>query len=230
MLTETDLAVGELLVGKVRAAFPQHNVIDEEAGVIDNGSRFTWVIDPIDGTSNFASGVPTYGIMIGLLDDDAPLAGGFALPYFGEIYLAEQGMGAFCNSEPIHVCSETDLAKVLVACGIDGHQEDPKRTQREAAMLGEIILQIRNMRSSNSVFDAAQVSRGRYGGYLNATSKIWDNVAQQVVLEEAGGIYTDIYGRPIDYSEPLKRVHDNYTWCMAPPALHAQLQAIIHGR
>src|SRR6185312_7587902 len=67
VLTETDLAVGKLLVSEVQKKFPEHNVIDEEAGVIDNASDYTWVIDPIDGTSNFASGVPTYGTYIGLL-------------------------------------------------------------------------------------------------------------------------------------------------------------------
>src|SRR5438105_2458127 len=70
VLTETDLAIGKLLIEKIKRIYPTYNIIDEEAGVIDNHSEYTWVIDPIDGTSNFASGSPLYGIMIGLLQND----------------------------------------------------------------------------------------------------------------------------------------------------------------
>lgn len=67
VLTKTDIEIGNFLISKVKKTFPNHNIIDEEAGIIDNNSEYTWVIDPIDGTSNFANGVPAYGIMIGLL-------------------------------------------------------------------------------------------------------------------------------------------------------------------
>ena len=70
-----------------------HNIIDEEAGIIDKKSEYTWVFDPIDGTSNYASGLPMYGVIIGLLKDWKPLIGAIALPAFGEIYYAERGKG-----------------------------------------------------------------------------------------------------------------------------------------
>ena len=91
VLTKTDLEVGKLIVDRICKVYPEHNIIDEEAGVINNNSQFTWVIDPIDGTSNFANGLATYGIMIGLLDGDKPIAGGIALPYFSEVYVAQKG-------------------------------------------------------------------------------------------------------------------------------------------
>ena len=127
----------------------------------------------------------------------------------------------------MHVTTETELLKLLVAYGIDGHQENPQITTDETATLSKIILAIRNLRSSNSAFDASLVADGRYGAWLNRTSKIWDNVAQQIVIEEAGGVYTDFFGRPVDYSDPLTKVDDNFTLCAAAPALHAQLQQII---
>src|SRR5690242_9892420 len=65
VLTETDVAIGKFLIEKIKQTYPDYNIIDEETGVVDNHSNFTWVIDPIDGTSNFADGVPTYGIMLG---------------------------------------------------------------------------------------------------------------------------------------------------------------------
>jgi myo-inositol-1(or 4)-monophosphatase len=71
------------------------------------------------------------------------------------------------------------------------------------------------------------VAKGKYGGYVNQTSKIWDNVAAQILLEEAGCIYTDLLGKKIDYSNPLMKAKDNFTFCTAPAVLHKQLQSII---
>lgn len=229
VLTETDLEIGKLLVSGVQTFFPEHNIIDEETGVVDKNSEYTWVIDPIDGTSNFANGVPTYGLMIGLLKQNTPIAGGIALPYFSEIVIAEKEKGSFIGNTRLFVNKETDLLKSLVAYGIDGHQENPCITEDETTLLGRIILKIRNLRTSNSTFDSVMVAKGNYGGFLNRTSKIWDNVAQQIVIEEAGGIYTDFYGNKIDYSNPITKSKDNFTWCGANPTLHRQLQDIINA-
>lgn len=172
VLTEADLEIGKFIITKVIENYPEHNIIDEEAGIVDNNSKYTWVIDPIDGTSNFANGLPTYGIMLGLLEDDKPVAGGVALPYFSEIYFVEKGKGAFCNGEKIKVSKETNLLNALVAYGIDGHQENPEITAVEIKILEKIILNIRNLRSSNSAYDAMLLAKGKYGGLLNQSSKI----------------------------------------------------------
>lgn len=227
VLTETDVAVGTFIVQQIQEVFPDHNIIDEEAGVIDKKSSFTWVVDPIDGTSNFANGLPTYGIMIGLLKDDRPIAGGIVLPAFKQLYVAEKGSGAFCNDQQIHVTEEKNLLSSLVAYGIDGHQEDPQKTILETAVLAKIILSIRNLRSTNSAYDMVQVPAGRYGAFLNQTTKIWDNIAIQPIVEEAGGIVTDFWGKPLDYSNPLTRISENYTICAGAPVLHRELQKII---
>ncbi|MFZ2193367.1 MAG: inositol monophosphatase [Candidatus Moraniibacteriota bacterium] len=227
VLTETDLEIGKLLIGKIQAKFPEHNIIDEEAGVVDKKSVFTWVIDPIDGTSNFANGVSLYGIMLGLLRDGIPIAGGIALPNFSEIYVAEKGQGAYCNSEKICITKEDDLKKALVAYNIDGHTEKSEFTRKECSLLAEIILNIRNLRDGGCCYDLAMVASGKYGAHLNRTSKIWDNVAQQIIIEEAGGIYTDFFGNTIDYSNALSRPQDNFTFLASSPTLHEQLLKII---
>ena len=139
VLTEADLAIGKLLIRSIQNAYPGDSIIDEEAGVIDKKSDYVWVIDPIDGTSNFAQGVPLYGIMVGLLQ----------------------------RGEPVAV--------------------------------------------------------------LNRTSRIWDNVAQHVLIQEAGGIYTDFFGKSVDYSTPLTKVGLNFSFCAAAPGLHNELQKIIDG-
>jgi len=229
VLTSTDIEIGKYLVNAVKQEFQSHNIIDEEAGVVDNQSEYTWVIDPIDGTSNFANGLPMYGITIGLLKNANSIAGGIMLPAFNELYIAEKDKGAFLNGEKISVSSENTLLNCLVAYGIDGHQENPELTMDETKILASIVLNIRNLRTSNSVFDVAMVAKGRYAAFLNKTSKIWDNVAQQIIIEEAGGVYTDFYGKPMDYSKPLEKVTKNFTFCASTLVLHKSLQEIIHA-
>ncbi len=227
VLTQTDLEIGKTLIQEIETVYPDHNIIDEEAGVIDKKSDFTWVVDPIDGTSNFANGVPTYGVMIGLLEKNVPIAGGIALPAFQQIITAEKGAGTLLNGQKISVTSESSLLKTLVSYGIDGHQENPQLTFDETKILAQIVLNIRNLRSSNSVFDIIMVAQGKYGAMLNRTSKIWDNVAQHIIIEEAGGVYTDFFGQAIDYSNPLTKTEQNFTFCAASPTLHKKLQEII---
>ncbi len=228
VLTETDLAVGKLIVQRIQQAYPDYNIIDEDAGVIDKQSQYTWVVDPIDGTSNFANGLATYGIMMGLLEESTAIAGGIILPAFDQLCVAQKGKGAFCNGEKISVTTETKLLSSLISYGVDGHQEDPEKTMKEMALLAKIVLNIRNLRTSNSAYDIVQTAMGKYGAFLNQTSKIWDNVALQPIIEEAGGVVTDFWGKPMDYSNALTKTQDNFTICAAAPELHKQLQHIIH--
>lgn len=227
VLTKTDLEIGDFLVGKICENYPTHNIIDEEAGIVDNKSKFTWVVDPIDGTSNFANGIPMYGIMVALLEKGQPVAGGIAQPSFLEIFYAEKNQGAFCNNTVIRVSQEKELINSLVAYGIDGHQENTKFTEDECFLLSKIVLKIRNLRASNSCYDFTAVATGKYGAYLNQTSKIWDNVAPQIIIEEAGGIYTDFRGKPIDYSDPISKANNNFIYVAAAPEIHKQLLSII---
>jgi len=228
VLTKTDLEIGQLLISAIEKKFPGHNIIDEEAGVINKNADFTWVIDPIDGTSNFANASPLYGCMFGLLHEQQPIAGGIALPYFSEIFTAASGSGAFCNGKRIHVSNEKRLSDCLVAYGIDGHSNEPDFTRTECKILAEIILNIRNLRTSNSVFDIALVAKGSYGAFLNRTSKVWDNVAQQIIIEEAGGKYTNFFGVQIDYSNSMHEPNRNFSFLAASPEIHAQLLRIIN--
>lgn len=228
VLTETDLEIGKFIISQIEKEFPHANIIDEEAGVVDKKSNFTWIIDPIDGTSNFANGVPTFGIIIGLLDKDVPIVGGIALPRFDRIITAEKGKGTFEKDKRLLVSKEAEIRNVLVAYGIDS-STDKDKTKEEGKIIAEIVSKIRNLRTSNSVFDSVMVAQGSYGLVLNKTSKIWDNVGQQVIIEEAGGVYTDYFGNKIDYSNPLEKAGDAFTLCFGAPQIHKQIQEIING-
>ena len=230
VLTEADIAIGSFILQQIKKYYPTYNLIDEEAGVIDNKSEYTWVVDPIDGTSNFASGVPTYGIMMGLLQGTTPIAGGFALPFTREICIAEKGKGAYLNGDKLSVTSETHLSNCLVAYHIDGHPEDQNRAKQETNIFGEIIKGIRNMRSSGcEPWDGLLVANGKYGALVNQSMKIWDIVAMHSILTESGAIVTAFDGQQIDYKHPLEKARQDFTLCAASPVLHKQLQTIIHS-
>jgi myo-inositol-1(or 4)-monophosphatase len=228
VLTETDKEIGEYIIDRIKAVFPRHSIIDEEAGVVDKKSDFVWVVDPIDGTSNFAFGVPTYGTLIGLLYNGVPIGGALALPEFGKIYCAEKGKGTRCNGGPVFVTDETDLSRCLISYSIDANKDKPDKVSKECRLAARLINSIRSLRMSNSVFDAAMVLEGKYGAFMMKNSKIWDNVALQVLIEEAGGVYTDFSGRPIDYSAPFLKIGKNFTFLMASPKIHKRLQEIIN--
>jgi myo-inositol-1(or 4)-monophosphatase len=228
VLTDADIAIGNYIINEIEREFPEHNIIDEEAGAIQKHSAFTWVIDPIEGTSNFANGSEDYGIMVGLLFDAKPIAGGIIVPERDALYLAEKGKGATKNDQSIRVTAGTNLLSKLVSYGIDAYQNDPKRTHQESKLVAEIVLSIRNLRNAGcEAIDSMRVAEGIYGGRVNLTSKIWDNVAPQIIVEEAGGLWTDITGKPIDYTEPLTRIDQNFTNCIGSPELHRHLIDII---
>lgn len=230
VLTKADIEAGSFIVSGLKESFPDHNIIDEESGVMDNKSEYTWVIDPIDGTGNFAAGLPLYGIIIGLLHKDIPIAGGVALPSFDEIYYGEKGQGAFKNGLSINVSREENLSRSLVAYGIDSHQEEPEFTKREMTLLERLVNRIQNLRMSNSVYDAMMVASGKYGGYINQSMRIWDIVGTQIIIEEAGGVVTDIKGKAIDYKNHIEKSKGHYTFFSSSKILHSQLFGAISAQ
>lgn len=228
VLTEADLRIGKFIMGEIEKHYPNHGIIEEEAGGIDKKSEFVWVVDPIDGTANFSQGVPLYGIMIGLLRDSSAYAGGVSLPFFSDTYIAEKGEGAFRNGNKLDI---TDAAKTnsnIVSFGFNGDRDNPDLTREICRVLAEVMLKFPINNVVNSAFDIAMVAQGKYLGAINMTSKIWDNVAQHIIIEEAGGLYTDLYGAKLDYSDAFN-LEKNYTYCAASPAIHKKLQEIIHS-
>jgi myo-inositol-1(or 4)-monophosphatase len=230
VLTKADLEIGSFIVSELKRNFPDHNIIDEESGIIDNKSEYTWVVDPIDGTGNFAVGIPLYGIIIGLLHKDIPVAGGVALPSFDEIYYGEKGQGAFKNGQSINVSREEKLTRSLVAYGMDSHLDKPEFTKSEMVILDRLINSIQNLRMSNSVYDAMMVASGKYGGYVNQSMRIWDIVGTQIIIEEAGGIIADINGEVINYKDHIEKSKGHFTFFSASNILHSQLLGVIKAK
>ena len=152
------------------------NTISEEAGYIPGGSDFTWVVDPLDGTSNFAAGLPWFGIIITLFRESTPILAGMLLPVEGSLYMAETGKGAQKDDLPIRTSPSADLTQHLVSYSFD-HSQEPGKTAREMDLLGRLSTHVRNIRSTNSLLEFCFVADGRLGAALNQTTKIWDIAA-----------------------------------------------------
>jgi myo-inositol-1(or 4)-monophosphatase len=226
VVTEADLASEALILDILTRRFPDHGVLGEEGGHLRRGARFTWVIDPLDGTSNFAAGLPWFGVMIALLDDSAPQLGVMYLPVEDRLYLAERGAGATCNGQPVRVTESTDLSRLLCAYALDPSM-DPGLVAEQATLLGLLVQRARNVRATNSLVDFACTIDGRLGACLNHNTKLWDIAAASLVMEEAGGAITDLRGQPLRLDLGPEATTRNYAVLGANPVLSRQILELI---
>ncbi|MFH9005861.1 inositol monophosphatase family protein [Streptomyces afghaniensis] len=220
VVTQADLAIGEWIRRRIRERFPSDSLIDEESGTVRGTSPVTWIIDPIDGTANFAAGSPLFGVMVGVLEDDRPVAGGVALPALSETYVAEKGHGAYRNGIRLEIKTEGELSQQLIAYGIDIY---PAEIAYDCRMLTGIASCCRGIRMSNSVFDCMMVATGAYGAFVHRHNRIWDCVAPHMIIEEAGGIFSTIDGHGPDYSDSLSKSLDVFPVLTAGPGFHETL-------
>lgn len=227
VVTPADFAIGSLIKRRIREQFPADSLIDEESGTVHGTSPVTWVIDPIDGTSNFAAGSPLFGVMVGVLEHDRPVAGGVALPALSETYVAEKGQGAYRNGSRLAIEADSDLSQQLIAYGMDIH---PSEIMLDCRILAGIAPRCRGVRMSNSIFDCMMVATGTYGAFAHRRNRIWDCVAAHIIIEEAGGIFSAIDGSKPDYTNPLTRDTDVFSILACGPAFHEILVNTIRER
>lgn len=223
VVTEADMAIGDRIRQRIRDKYPVDSILDEEAGAIPGTSSVTWVVDPIDGTANFAVGSPLFGVMVGVLDHGEPVAGGVSLPALAETYLAEAGHGAYLDGVRLRIRSDGDLSRQLVAYGMDIH---PAEVALDCRLLSGIATHCGGIRMSNSIFDCMLVAKGAYGMFMHRHNRIWDCVAAQVIIQEAGGTFSAIEGRAIDYTDPLTRSEENFTMLACAPPFHEIVTAM----
>jgi myo-inositol-1(or 4)-monophosphatase len=226
IVTDADLASEHWIVGHIQARFPEHSIIAEETGYQRRDSEFTWVIDPLDGTSNFAAGLPWFGVQVAVLQRGAPVLAAMFLPLTHTLYFAEKGAGVWRDGHPVRVTTETQLKNVLCAYGIDAYA-GASENRKQVELLHRVLNGVRNVRATNCLVDFCYTLEGRLGGCLNLNTKIWDIAPLALMLPEAGGRLTDLQGSEIVFrldAEPFDR---NYTILGASPTLHPQLLALI---
>ena len=209
IVTEMDIAAERKIEHIISSKYPNHSIVGEETGAVMTGSEYTWVIDPIDGTSNYAAGLPWFGTLLAVLQHDKPYAAGAYLPYYDLMYYAETGKGATCNGETIQVTQERSLKNVLFSYATD-YSVNLEKTKYETDLLFEVIQNVRNVRATNCLIDFCYVADGRFGGNINHSTKIWDIVAPYLIIKEAGGIMTELDGSDIEFDLNIDNYLRNY--------------------
>ena len=228
IVTDADVASERWIVGHIRDRFPNHNIIAEETGYHRASSAFTWVVDPLDGTSNFAAGLPWFGVQVAVLQDFSPVLAAKFLPITNTLYWAEKGQGVYRDGTRVRVTAETDPLNVLCAFGLDATASGD-RSRHQAGVLHRVANGVRNIRATNCLLDFCFTIDGRLGGCVNFNTKIWDIAPLALMLPEAGGRLTDMEGREIVFrpdSEPFDR---NYTVVGGSQALHPRLLDLVRG-
>jgi len=198
LVTEIDLLSEEMIRAKIEKNYPDHNIMGEESDFADKNSKYTWVIDPLDGTNNYASSYPIYCVSIALKYKAEVVMGVIYVPELDEIYSAVKGEGAYKSGTEIKISNKTALTSALVATGFPYDKKDSKINN--LAPFNKILKEIRGVRRSGSAaFDLVSVASGRIDAYWEFKLKEWDLAAGELIVREAGGeIYqTEIEGAPL---------------------------------
>ncbi|MDQ7834420.1 MAG: inositol monophosphatase family protein [Humidesulfovibrio sp.] len=186
LVTETDIAVELFLREHLGALVPEAGFLGEEGSSGLGLDGLAWVVDPVDGTTNFAHGVPFVATSVALCLDGAPLIGVVNLPLLGELYSAGLGLGSFCNAQPIHVSDTATLLEALVATGFPYRIEEHQGTiLRQLALAMPATQGVR--RAGAAALDLAFVACGRYDGFFEFALNPWDTAAGVLLIQEAGG-------------------------------------------
>jgi myo-inositol-1(or 4)-monophosphatase len=221
IVTEVDLLCDRTIAEAIDVRFPSHNILSEEGGILSRGSEYTWVVDPLDGTSNYASGIPWFGVLIALFRKDVPVIAGAYLPVDDKLYLAEAGLGATLNSKPL-LLRNIGMKDQLMCFSTDFTEEE-EFLNYGLEIYRYLLKNSRNIRSTNSLVDLMLVAEGKLGGAVNLFSKIWDIAAPYLIIKEAGGDMKDIYGEKIIFSLSKEDINTNYPIMAGTPSVIREL-------
>ncbi|HVF48352.1 MAG TPA: inositol monophosphatase family protein [Pyrinomonadaceae bacterium] len=204
LVTAADLASEELIVERIKSYYPKHSILAEEAGnaVIIGDSSWKWVIDPLDGTTNFAHGYPCFCVTLALEYEGEIMLGVTFDPTRDELFAAERGRGASLNNKPIRVSHCEELSEALL---VTGFPYDFKRQEDFARHLTRFLLESRGVRRDGSAaIDMAYVACGRFDGFWEEGLNPWDMAAGVLLIEEAGGQVSGYDGSRLSiYSPPI---------------------------
>lgn len=197
LVTEIDKKAEKLIVDYVEKKFPSHGIIAEEGSSKRGSSDFAWVIDPLDGTTNFAHGLPIFSVSIGIVKGNDAICGAVYDVMRDVIYTAEKGSGAFQNWRKITVSNNSDIEQSLLVTGFpyDIKSNPSHAIERFNAFLTEARA-VRRLGSA--AIDFCYVANGVFDGFWEVYLNPWDICAGKLIVEEAGGIVTDFNGNGID--------------------------------
>ena len=193
LVTEADKASEKLVVERLRQAFPDHAIVAEEGGGQETKSDYRWYVDPLDGTTNFAHSYPVWNVTLALEKAGELIAGVVFNPVRNEMFAAERGSGAFLNSRRIQVSGVNNVADGLFCTGFPNHN---RRTNPNIHYFHQLAMSSHGVRRSGSAaVDLADVACGRLDAFWEFGLSPWDMAAGILLVEEAGGLCTDLAGR-----------------------------------
>lgn len=195
LVTEADSLSEELIMKRIGEEFPEHDIMSEESAETANGSSFRWIIDPLDGTTNYAHGYPVFCVSIALEVKGVVVLGVVYNPMLDELFTAEKGVGAFLNGRRLSVSRTDTLSRSLLATGfpydIRNTRENNINYFSAMALNAQAV-----RRAGSAALDLAYLAAGRFDGFWELKLMPWDTAAGGLLVEEAGGRLTEINGNP----------------------------------
>jgi myo-inositol-1(or 4)-monophosphatase len=217
MVTEMDRASEQLIARELLTARPEDGIVGEEGSARTGTSGLRWVVDPIDGTTNYLYGFPGWSVSIAAEDDGGVVAGVVVDPSHRDVFSASRGGGARRNGEPIRCSTQTVLAETLVATGFN-YQADQRR--RQAEILVALLPQVRDIRRMGSAsLDLCSVACGRVDAYYERGVSWWDIAAGSLIAAEAGAVVLSLDDGPVTGDSVMA----------SAPGVAASLRELLHS-
>ncbi len=202
LVTDIDRQSERFVIGEINRRFPGHGIYAEESGNNSNGQSSVWYIDPLDGTINFAHGVPIFAVSIAYEEDGELQLAAVYDPMRDECFSAEKGKGAFLNGEPIHVSNRKDLIDSLLVTGFPYDiRTNPDNNLDHHANLMKATQGVRRLGSA--ALDLSYVAAGRLDGFWELKIEPYDIAAGVLISREAGAVATEMLGQPLRFRQAM---------------------------
>ena len=220
LVTEVDHQSEAFLLAEIQRLFPGHQIVSEEAGLVPGRDIDQWYVDPLDGTVNYAHGIPFFSVSIAYARNGVMSLGVVYDPMRDELFAAERGMGAWCNGRKLQVSNVTDLQRSLLVTGFPYNTWSTPHNNLE--YFGRFARMTQGVRRLGSAaLDLCYVGAGRFDGYWELSLNQWDLAAGGLVAAEAGATVTNLSGQS-DYITPPCSL------LAATPSLHAKMLEILN--
>jgi myo-inositol-1(or 4)-monophosphatase len=221
VVTAADTASEDLILDRLRAAFPGDGIIAEEGSEVAAQANRRWYLDPLDGTFNYSRGVPFWCVSLARFQGDEPSLGVVHDPIRDETFCAARGLGAWCNEERIRCSAVSEPSSAVLHLTVELLDDGPLQGLADLNILAPQILRTRNIGSA--ALALAYVAAGRFDAMMHRFAHTWDLGAGMLLVQEAGGCASDVYGGR--YTEATSAV-----LAAATPPLHSSLLQLLHSR
>jgi len=222
LVTEVDRKSEAYLLAEIQRHFPGHQIVSEEIGLVPGRLADQWYVDPLDGTVNYAHGIPIFCVSIAYAREGVVTLGVVFDPMRDELFTAELGQGAWCNGNRLHVSTVTEINRSLL---VTGFPYDAWTTEHDNldnfGRFARITQGVRRLGSA--ALDLCYVAAGRFDGYWELSLKSWDLAAGGLIASEAGAIVTNLTGQSDILSPPCSLL-------AAPPSLYSKMLKILNGK